>query len=53
MIKPDYIIGLVDGEGSFTAYVRNPKDRSKGKRRALVEPRFYLKLVSKDKRILY
>ena len=26
MLNPEYIVGLVDGEGSFTSYVRNLKD---------------------------
>lgn len=51
-MKPDYIVGLIDGEGSFTVYVRNPKDRKIRKRRVKVEPRFYVKLVAKDKVIL-
>src|SRR3989338_4344733 len=53
MLTADYIVGLVDGEGSFTVYVRNPKDFSPRKRRVKVEPRFYIKLVEKDKKILY
>ena len=53
MLSIDYIVGLVDGEGSFTVYVRNPKDFSARKRRVKVEPRFYIKLVEKDKKILY
>ena len=53
MLSTDYIIGLIDGEGSFTVYVRNPKDSSMRKRRVKVEPRFYIKLVEKDKKILY
>ncbi|MBU4298606.1 LAGLIDADG family homing endonuclease, partial [Patescibacteria group bacterium] len=52
MLKPDYIVGLVDGEGSFTAYIKNPVLKNK-KRRAKAEPRFYLKLIEKDKDILY
>ena len=52
-INPNYIIGLVDGEGSFTAYVKNPDSKKKVKRRTKVEPRFYLKLIEKDKNILY
>ncbi|TSC96253.1 MAG: Uncharacterized protein Athens101426_429 [Parcubacteria group bacterium Athens1014_26] len=52
MLKPDYIIGLVDGEGSFTVYIRNPKDIS-NKRRVKAEPKFYVKLIEKDKTILY
>ena len=52
-LSADYITGLVDGEGSFTFYIRDPKDNSYRKRRVKAEPRFYLKLVEKDKRILY
>ena len=51
-LNPDYIIGLVDGEGSFTVYVRNPLKVSLT-RRVQVEPKFYLKLIEKDKEILY
>ncbi|MBI5005221.1 MAG: LAGLIDADG family homing endonuclease [Candidatus Lloydbacteria bacterium] len=52
-LSPDYIVGLVDGEGSFTVYVKNI-DREKGaKRRVRVEPKFYVKLIEKDKHILY
>jgi len=53
MLNPDYIIGLVDGEGSFTAYIRNPDLNGNIKRRVKAEPRFYLKLAEKDKNILY
>ena len=53
MLNPNYIVGLVDGEGSFTVYVRNPMIEKKAKRRVKVEPRFYLKLIEKDKSILY
>jgi hypothetical protein len=52
-INPNYITGLADGEGSFTAYVKNPDSKKKVKRRTKVEPRFYLKLIEKDKDILY
>ena len=53
-LNPEYIIGLVDGEGSFTAHVRNPNEiNKKVKRRVRVEPRFYIKLIEKDKEILY
>ena len=48
----DYIVGLIDGEGSFTVYVRNPNDETPRKRRVKVEPRFYVKLVAKDKIVL-
>ena len=53
MFTKDYIVGLVDGEGSFTAYVQNPLKPNKSKRRVKVEPRFYVKLVEEDKAILY
>lgn len=53
MLNSDYIIGLVDGEGSFTVYIRNPDSKKVIKRRVKAEPRFYLKLTEKDKDILY
>jgi len=52
-ITPDYIVGLIDGEGSFTVYVKDPKSSKKVKRRTKVEPRFYVKLNERDKSILY
>ena len=52
-LNPNYIVGLVDGEGSFTAYVKNPDSAKKVKRRTKVEPRFYIKLIEKDKKILF
>jgi hypothetical protein len=51
-LNPNYIVGLVDGEGSFTAYVKNPDSTKKVQRRTKVEPRFFLKLIEKDKNIL-
>ncbi len=53
MLNSDYIVGLVDGEGSFTAYVRDPNSNKKIKRRVRAEPRFYGKLQESDKAILY
>jgi hypothetical protein len=52
-LSPDYVVGLVDGEGSFTVYVRNPDVKKKVARRVVVEPKFYLKLVERDKEILF
>ena len=52
MLTKDYIVGLVDGEGSFTVYVRNPEQINKTTRRVKIEPRFYIKLIEKDKPIL-
>ncbi len=49
-LNPNYIIGLVDGEGSFTVYVNLNKSQN---RRVRVEPKFYLKLTEEDKDILY
>lgn len=51
-VSSDYIVGLVDGEGSFTVYVRNIDGEEDVKRRVRVEPKFYLKLIEKDKHIL-
>ncbi|MBU0458492.1 LAGLIDADG family homing endonuclease [Patescibacteria group bacterium] len=46
-LTPDYIAGLVDGEGSFTFRINtNPSRRNR------VEPRFYLKLKAEDKDLL-
>ncbi len=53
MLDPNYIVGLIDGEGSFTVYIRNPDDTKIAKRRVIVEPKFYVKLIEKDKNILY
>ncbi len=53
MLKSDYVLGLVDGEGSFTVYIKNPDEEKIVQRRVKAEPRFYLKLIEKDKNILY
>ncbi len=50
-LTQDYIVGLVDGEGSFTAFVRKGTSSSKI-RRVRIEPRFYVKLIERDKEIL-
>mgnify|MGYP001611697546 CR=1 FL=1 len=45
--SPAYVVGLVDGEGSFTFRLNtNPA------RRNTMEPRFYLKLQAEDKELL-
>lgn len=51
-LSPDYVVGLVDGEGSFTIYVRNPDIEKKVTRRVVVEPKFYIKLIERDREIL-
>ena len=48
MLTPDYVTGLVDGEGSFTAYILNTGLKKERKRRIKAEPRFYLKLIERD-----
>lgn len=53
ILNPYYITGLVDGQGSFSFYVRNPNDSKQTKRRTNVEARFYIKVVEEDKKILY
>lgn len=52
-LNSSYVVGLIDGEGSFTVYVKNPDSVKKVKRRTKVEPRFYVKFIEKDKKILY
>ncbi len=52
MLTKDYVVGLVDGEGSFTAYVRNQNKPHNTKRRVKIEPRFFLKLIERDKVML-
>jgi len=51
-LSNDYVVGLVDGEGSFTAFVRNLDQSTERKRRTRIEPRFYVKLIEEDKTIL-
>ena len=51
-LNPDYIVGLVDGEGSFTVYVRDPELPKTSSGRVKVEPKFYVKLIERDKEIL-
>ena len=53
MFNQHYVVGLVDGEGSFTVYVRNPKENKIVKRRVKAEPRFFLKLIEKDRKVLF
>ena len=39
-IAEDYVVGLVDGEGSFTVYVKNPQSTTKTIRRVKAESKF-------------
>ncbi len=52
MLHAEYIRGLVDGEGSFTVFVRDPHATKERRRRAKVEPRFIVKLQECDRPIL-
>lgn len=52
MLNANYIIGLIDGEGSFTVYVYDNKLNNR-KRRVRIEPKFCIKLKEEDKDILY
>ena len=47
MLTADYVLGLVDGEGSFAVHFNTSK-----RRRAKVEPRFCLKLRAEDRILL-
>ena len=38
-INQNYVVGLADGEGSFTVYVKNPDSKKQVKRRTKVEPK--------------
>jgi len=53
MLNANYVVGLIDGEGSFTVYVNNPNVETSRERRVRIEPKFYVKLVEDNKRILY
>lgn len=50
MLSAEYVVGLVDGEGSFCVHVAT--SASSRKRRARVEPRFFLKLAERDHALL-
>jgi len=51
MLSPDYIVGLTDGEGSFTAFVRPPR-KEHGSKSYRVACRYYIKLRDDDKPLL-
>ena len=46
MLTKDYVLGLVDGEGSFNVRINDDK------RRSMIELKFSLKLRHQDKEIL-
>lgn len=46
MLSKDYVIGLVDGEGSFNIQIRNDRNKIR------IQPKFSLKLRHQDKEIL-
>ena len=47
MLLKAYIVGLTDGEGSFTAYIRPPR-RKEGAKNYRVECHYYVKLREDD-----
>lgn len=49
MLSPDYVVGLVDGEGCFYVNVRPQRPHT---RRPHVETHFYVKLVEEDRHLL-
>ena len=51
MLSRDYIIGLTDGEGSFTIYIRPPK-KEHGSKNYRVECHYYVKLREDDLSLL-
>lgn len=51
MLLPDYIVGLTDGEGSFTAFIRPPK-KEHGSKSYRIACRYYIKLRDDDKQLL-
>ena len=51
MLSKDYIIGLTDGEGSFTTYIRPPK-KEHGSKSYRVECHYYIKLREDDLALL-
>ncbi len=51
MLTADYIVGLTDGEGSFTAYIRPPK-REHGAKSYRIECHYYIKLRDDDRALL-
>jgi len=47
MLSKDYVVGLTDGEGSFTVYIRPPK-KEHGSKSYRVECHYYVKLREDD-----
>ncbi len=51
MLSADYIVGLTDGEGSFTVYIR-PSDKKHKAKNYRVECHYYIKLREDDLPVL-
>ena len=51
MLSADYIVGLTDGEGSFTAYIRRP-EKKHGSISYRIECHYYIKLREDDLELL-
>ena len=52
MLSGDYIVGLTDGEGSFTVYPRAPQTGGRGGKSYKIELHYYLKLQEDDLSLL-
>lgn len=52
MLSADYIVGLTDGEGSFTVYPRPPQTGGRGGKSFKIELHYYLKLQEDDLGVL-
>lgn len=51
MLSADYLVGLTDGEGSFTTYIRPPK-KEHGSKSYRIECHYYIKLREDDVNLL-
>ena len=51
MLTADYIVGLTDGEGSFTAYIRPPSTKH-GSKNYRIECHYYIKLRDDNKHLI-
>lgn len=51
MLSADYIVGLTDGEGSFTVYL-NPPNKKHGSVNYRVQCRYYIKMREDDRSLL-
>jgi len=52
VLSPDYIVGLVDGEGSFSVFAVDKKQSKEKYRRMRLVPSFFIKLRIQEKSLL-